>query len=116
MKIVAFFLLFALVNCQTVSDDLMEAQNELTIGHEFGELFLVQNRQLLSDYLTTIETRVLASFMDAYASIKVRGIETRELMDEYEQSFCKDNIRNRWELQVVRYGQKLSQCLGLTNG
>lgn len=119
MKLFTFVLLFALAHGQdrTVTEDLVGAQGELTIGHEFAELFLVQNRQRLSDYLETIEEVALDEFLTAYATIKNRGIETREAMEEFtEPSFCKDNIRARWELQVTRYGQKLSQCLGDTLG
>lgn len=120
MKIIfGVVLLFALAYGQqsrTVTQDLEEAQEELRIGHEFAELFLVQNRGRLSNYLESIELHILDSFLTAYAEIKNIGIETREVMDEYEQSFCKDAIRRRWDLQVTRYGQKMSQCLGLTNG
>jgi len=38
-------------------------------------------------------------------------------MNEFtETSFCKDAVRARWELQVTRYGHRLSECLGVTNG
>lgn len=139
MKVLAIFLFFALANCQgpTVTEELLQAQNELTIGHEFSEIFLVQNREILSDYLMRIETIALDQFMGAYAVIKNRGIATREEMDQFEEpSFCKDAgifksvnfyslmfklyhknflVRARWELQVTRYGQRLSQCLGVTH-
>jgi hypothetical protein len=96
---------------------LLQAQSELTIGHEFAELFLADNRRLLSDYLERLERILLDTFMGAYAQIKNKGIETREAMEEFtEPSFCKDNVRARWELQVTRYGQKLSQCLGVADG
>lgn len=121
MKLSALFLLsiFALAHGQgqgrTVTEDLVGAQSELTIGHEFAELFLVQNRERLSNYLETIERVALDAFMTAYATIKTRGIETREAMDEFtEPSFCKDNVRARYELQVTRFGTRLSQCLGDT--
>lgn len=121
MKVLAVFLVFALAYSQaqtvTVTEDLLAAQAELTIGHEFSELFIMQNRDLLSDYLARVETYALDHFMIAYADIKIRGIETRALMDAFtEPSFCKDNVRARWELQVTRHGQKLSQCLGVTSG
>lgn len=88
-------------------------QQELSIGHEFAELFLTQSRARLSGYLTGMEEEVLDSFMGAYREIKVHGIEVREQMDAYDEpSFCKDAVRNRWDLQVTRFGQKLSQCLG----
>lgn len=122
MKLLVIFALFALAYGQeaeprTVTEDLLAAQDELTIGHEFAELFLVQNRGRLSNYLEDIELIALNSFIDAYSEIKINGIETRAIMESYEEpSFCKDNVRARWELQVTRYGQKLSQCLRVTFG
>jgi hypothetical protein len=122
MKVLVIFALFALAYGQdtetrTVTEDLVAAQDELTIGHEFAELFLAQNRGRLSNYLEEIELIALSQFLDAYAEIKNTGISTREIMEEFtEPSFCKDNVRARWELQVTRYGQKLSQCLRVTFG
>lgn len=59
-----------------------------------------------------MEEEILDTFMEAYREIKVHGIEVREQMDAYEEpSFCKDAVRNRWDLQVTRYGIRLSQCL-----
>jgi hypothetical protein len=120
MKIIVTCLLFGLVLCQeprTVTEDLVAAQDKLTIGHEFAELFLMQNRGRLSNYLEEIELIALSQFIDAYAEIKNTGIETRAIMEEFDEpSFCKDNVRARWELQVSRYGQKLSQCLRVTFG
>lgn len=115
MKTLIVLMTFAMASCQaqtTVTEDLIEAQSELTIGHEFSELFLAQNRGRLSNYLKIMEEQILDSFMDAYATIKTASIVTRELMAEFtDPSVCKDNVRDRWELQVTRYGQKLSQCL-----
>jgi hypothetical protein len=101
----------------TVTEDLLLAQEELTIGHEFAELFLADNRKRLSDYLEFMEEKIIESFMDAYADIKTTTIETREAMEELnETSDCGNNVRARWELQVTRYGQKLSQCLAVADG
>jgi hypothetical protein len=114
MKAIVVFLLVALASCsaQTVTDELLAAQAELNIGHEFAEVFMIDNRARLSGYLTIIEERILDAFMVAYAEIKNIGISTREEMEALtEPSFCKDAVRARWELQVTRYGQKLSQCL-----
>ena len=117
MKSLIVLMIFAMASCRaqsTVTDDLVAAQSELTIGHEFAELFLAQNRGRLSNYLKVMEEQILDSFMDAYATIKIASIETRELMAEFtDPSTCKDNVRDRWELQVTRYGQKLSQCLNV---
>ena len=119
MKLLFLTFYFALSICQelpSVTQDLNDAQAELTIGHEFAEIFLVQNRNRLSAHLDTLERGVLDSFLEAYAQIKTVGAATREAMDEFEESTCKDMIRARWELQVTRYGQKLSQCLSITTG
>lgn len=117
MKVLAFVLLVALVEASTVTEDLVEAQGELTIGHEFTELYLTQNRERLSEYLASMESEILEAFMVAYAEIKNTAIDTREIMEEYnETSVCEDSVRARWELQINRYGQRLSQCLGVANG
>ncbi|CRK96221.1 CLUMA_CG009648, isoform A [Clunio marinus] len=100
----------------SVTEDLIRAQQELTISHGWSEIFLVDNRQILSDYIARIETVALDEFMGAYAAIKNTGIDTRAAMEEFETSFCADRVRERWELQVTRYGQRLSQCLGSTYG
>lgn len=118
MKVLAVFLLLALAysQAQTVTEDLLAAQEELTISHEFAELYVIQSRLLLSDYLSRIEVFVIDHFMEAYAAIKITGLETREEMESFvEPSFCKDAVRARWELQLTRYGMRLSQCLGVTN-
>lgn len=127
MKVlIVISLMVSLAMCQiapperppTMTNKLHDAQEELLWGHEFAEEFILQNRQLLSDYLERIEVRVIADFMDAYAAIKNIALDTRRIMNETypEPSFCKDLVRNRWELQVRRYGQKLSTCLGVADG
>jgi len=115
------FVIFASVSSQeprpelTVTEDLQAAQLELTIGHEFAELFILQNRDRLSDYLERIERFTVDEFMNAYSEIKITGLDTRAAMDEFvEPSFCKDAIRNRWDLQVERFGTRLSRCLRTT--
>lgn len=102
----------------TITESLHQAQQELFWGHEFAEEFLVQNRERLSNYLIIIEEQIIASFMQSYADIKNIAIETRRIMTEDypEPSFCKDRVRNRWELQTRRYGQKLSECLAVADG
>lgn len=117
MKVLVSLLLFAALahGQRTVTDDLVGAQGDLTVGHEFAEIFLVQNRELLSSYLETIERVALDHFLTAYATIKTRSLEVRAEMDAFEEpSFCKDRIRTRWDLQETRFGLRLSQCLGNT--
>jgi hypothetical protein len=102
----------------TLYETLRQSQQELTWAHEFAEEFSVENRQILSNALLMIEERIIASFMDAYADIKVHAIDVRRIMEEDypEPSFCKNRVRERWELQVTRYGQKLGECLGVADG
>jgi hypothetical protein len=114
---ITFLGLFAMAMAQerTVTEDLQEAQRELSLGHRFFETLLPQNRDLLSNYIQRIQTEILQNFMDAYALIKNTALETTQIMDDFESSFCKDRIRARWNLQVRRYGSKLSQCLADSN-
>lgn len=116
MKLLAFTFLLLLAKCQSnpvTTQDLLAAQAQLTIGHEFAEEYLVLNRNALSDVLISMEAEIVSAFLDSYAEIKNLGIETRRQMEEFtEPSFCKDTVRARWELQVTRYGQRLSKCLG----
>src|SRR5690349_20361148 len=113
MKGLVFLLCVALASAQTttVTEELVAAQAELTIGHEFAELYLVQNRRRLSDYLELMEEEILDSFLTAYAAIKDNAIETRGEMAGFAASTCTDGVRARYELQVSRFGQRLSQCL-----
>lgn len=115
MKFFAIFTVLAMANCQdpnTVTDDLLASQAELTIGHEFTEILLVQNRDRVSNYLQSMEISILDSYMDAYASIKTRAVQTREdMLENSEPSTCRDAVRARYELQITRYGRKLADCL-----
>lgn len=97
---------------------LRQSQQELTWGHEFAEEWLVQNREMLSELLIRIELRVIEDFMDAFTEIQNIAEDTRRRMEEDypEPSFCKNRIRDRWDLQVVRFGTKMSQCLGIADG
>lgn len=124
MKIFVILSLIGLTICQidiehpTLGAKLRQSQQELTWGHEFAEEFSVENRQVLSNVLLMIEEQILASFMNAYADLKTHSIEVRRIMEEEypEPSFCKNRVRERWEIQVVRYGQKLGECLGIADG
>lgn len=112
--IVGIFLgLFAVAIAQerTVTQDLLDAQRELSLGHRFFETLLHSSRGSLSNYIHRIEREVVNGFLDNYAIIKNVAIETNQIMDDFESSVCKDRIRTRWDLQVKRYGSKLSQCL-----
>lgn len=124
MKVLVIFSLIAAAFAQidiehpTLDAVLRQSQQELTWGHEFTEEWLVQNREMLSDALLVIELRVIEDFMAAYTEIRTIADDTTRIMEEDypEPSFCKNTVRQRWDLQVVRFGTKLSQCLNIANG
>lgn len=114
MKVlVIFWTILAVGYCQerTVTQDLLAAQHELGLSHRFFEILLDQNRDLLSNYLLIINREVKDAFMNSYAEIKNIAFETNQIMDDFESSVCKDRIRTRWDLQVKRYGSRLSRCM-----
>ena len=50
--------------------------------------------------------------MDSYSEIKQIGEDTSSVLNEITvPNVCHSRIISRWELQVTRYGQKLSQCM-----
>lgn len=124
MKVLVIFSLIAAAFAQidiehpTLDAALRQAQQELTWGHEFTELWLVENREMLSEQLIRIELRVIEDFMTAFTEIRTIADDTTRIMEEDypEPSFCKNIVRERWDLQVVRFGTKMSQCLGIADG
>lgn len=95
---------------QTV-EDLLRAQGELTIAHEYAELQLQINRNIISSYIEIVSQQLLDSFMDSYGEIHNQSDETREALLSLEQTPCVVNVLQRWDLQVIRHGQRLSECL-----
>lgn len=72
-KMKAIILCFALiaiaaVNCETTAD-LLRAQNELSIAHEYAELQLQINRNIISSYIEIVQSQIIDSFMDSYEEI-----------------------------------------------
>lgn len=55
----------------TTTEDLLTAQNELSIGHEFSETLLQINRNIISSYITIVNTALIDSFMDTYGEIHI---------------------------------------------
>jgi len=100
---------------QTVTEMLLEAQEDLALGHEFFETTLFLNRGQISAYLYSINREIIESHINTYAFIKTTGIETREQFEAIprtpESAQCLDNIINRWDLQVTRYGHRLATCV-----
>lgn len=55
----------------TTTEDLLMAQNELSIGHEFSETLLQVNRNIISSYITIVNTALVDSFMDTYGELHI---------------------------------------------
>lgn len=53
----------------TTTEDLLAAQRELSVGHEFAETQLQVNRNIISMYIEVVVVQLLDSFMDTYSEI-----------------------------------------------
>jgi hypothetical protein len=51
------------------TQDLHNAQDDLTLGHRFSETMLYRNRNVISSYIETVTSQLLDSFMDSYNEI-----------------------------------------------
>lgn len=73
---------------------------------------LATNRNVITSYIAIVSSSVLDSFMDSYSEIKQIGDETSIIFNEISApNVCHNRIIARWELQITRHGQKLSQCM-----
>lgn len=99
----------------TVTEELLRAQADLTLGHEFAETLLSLNRGQISSYMNSISRALVSSHMDAYANIKDQILATDEALDAFEvterSEICLNNVKNRWNLQTLRYAQSLMQLV-----
>lgn len=118
MKILLFFsAVLTGASAQTVTEGLLEAQEELRAGHQFFQESILDSRATLSGFIENDVRQLLDSHLDAYASIQTIALETTASIDELEVNesteACLTAIRTRWEVQVSRYGQRLSQCISV---
>lgn len=90
----------------TVTDELLAAQSDLALGHEFFETTLFLNRGQISAYLYRINREIIDSHINTYAFIKLLAYSTRDEFDLIESNEfneeCLNTVRNRWELQINR--------------
>lgn len=97
---------FAGAYAQTVTDEFLTAQTDLSTGHEFFETAIFINRGQVSAYLYRINREIITSHIDTYAFIKNYGLQAKadlEALERTEQNeVCLNNILNRWDLQVTR--------------
>lgn len=56
---------------QTTTEDLVIAQNELGVGHEFVETLLQINRNIISSYIEIVTSQLMDSFLDTYSEIQI---------------------------------------------
>lgn len=96
---------------ETTTDNLLKAQDELSLTHEFAEILLSTSRGQLSTSLSRMVGELIKSFMDNYGFMKEIADETNEIFQNMESGFCADRFKNRWNLQSLRYGNRLSECL-----
>lgn len=117
-------LLFAVVaiNGQDVpetTESLLRAHQDLRLGHEFFEMNIIQSRDQLSTFVNRDSREFINSHMDTYASIKAIALNTTAEIDAIaensENEECINAIRSRWNIQIQRYGLRLSRCLGVVN-
>lgn len=103
------------VQGQTVTDGLLTSQADLALGHTFFEETISQSRRDLSQFIENDVGQLIDSHMEAYESIKTTSLETTAAIDALEvddnNRACINAIRSRWELQITRYGQRLSACI-----
>lgn len=82
-------------------------------------MLLIETRDRLSGYIYRLSREVTDSHLNAYASIKTLGIDTREELENLnpapEDEECVNRILRRWEVQILRYGHRLASCIGTAN-
>lgn len=90
----------------TVTEDLLTAQADLALGHEFFETAFFINRGQVSSYLYRVNREIITSHIDTYSIIKNTGIaalaELNALETTPDNQACVNSIISRWELQVTR--------------
>lgn len=94
-------------SAQTVTEDVLAAQADLALGHEFFETAFFINRGQVSSYLYRINREIIDSHIDTYSLIKNYGLNAMDDLNAIEtvtpeDEACVNSIVNRWNLQVTR--------------
>jgi hypothetical protein len=118
MNLLALLLVVAVAGQEwedTVTEGLLKAQADLALGHEFFEMNIIASRDQLSVYVQRDSSDLINSHIDAYAELKVIANETNAAIDALpwtpETRDCITAVANRWQIQISRAGQGLSQCM-----
>jgi hypothetical protein len=118
MKLVTGLLVFALaLGAYAQEDTFISVQGELGLTHRFFETIMGLNRGQLSAYIYRITRALLNSHLDTYQFIFVNGEEARDHINSLVpandgEAACIEGWRNRFELQKLRFGQRLARCIG----
>ncbi|XP_070490107.1 uncharacterized protein [Chironomus tepperi] len=121
MKLVIGLLIFALaLGAYSQEETIMSVQAELGLTHRFFEIVIGINRGQLSAYNYRITRSALHAYMDTYRFIYDIGAEAREHMNSLvpeneSQQVCLNIWMRRFELQKLRFGQRLARCTAIVN-
>lgn len=106
--IVGILLVFAVGGSYAdLSDELLAAQADLALTHEFFETIMAINRGQLSSYIYRIGRVIIDSHMDTYEFIYTRGNAARTRIESLQpqnpaEEECVARFLNRFELQKQR--------------
>ncbi|KAG5679343.1 hypothetical protein PVAND_008915 [Polypedilum vanderplanki] len=93
-------------------EELLNAQRELSIAHEFTELYMLEQLKMWVDNLTIItQETVLPGFFDARDEIITIIDDTFEYINSFESNSCKRDVHWRWERQSTIIGSRLQFCI-----
>lgn len=84
----------------TVTDELLRAQNELSITHEFSELQTYINRNIVTSYIEMMNEVLIESFMNTHREMITIENSVRDVLDGKPQNDCVNRVRLRFDLQV----------------
>lgn len=89
-----------------ITEAMLAAQADLSLGHRFFETAIYTNRAQISAYLYRINREIINSHINTYAYIKNLGLDTRAEIEGFEtdenSQSCVDGVLARWNLQITR--------------
>lgn len=108
--VVGILLIFAVGGAYSqagLTDELLAAQADLALTHEFFETIMALNRGQLSSYIYRISRLVIESHMDTYEFIYTRGNAARTEIESLNPSndgerACVERVLRRFNLQKQR--------------
>ncbi|KAL7021236.1 hypothetical protein ACKWTF_011808 [Chironomus riparius] len=95
----------------TVTSELLRAQSELTIAHDFSEMQSYINRNIVASYIELMNEQLIESFMDTYKIMDDIEDDVEDILVDLPSSDCVRNVKMRFELQAKRHGSFLGNCM-----